>query len=73
MRSRTRVSIQEYVERSVAIFGSEAATVEGVCGRFRDLLTLRLQLLLKVNLALRQLHHARKELLVFVQVINTEI
>lgn len=61
---------QEYVERSVTTFGSEATTVEGVCGRFRDLLTLRLQLLLKVNLALRQMHHARRELLIFVQVFQ---
>ncbi|XP_045120153.1 uncharacterized protein LOC123509711 [Portunus trituberculatus] len=63
----TYSTYKEYVERSVVTFGSEAATVEGVCGRFRDLLTLRLQLLLKVNLAFRQLHHARRELLVFVQ------
>lgn len=60
--------LQEYVERSVSTFGSEATTVGGVCGRFRDLLNLRLQLLLKVHLALSQLHQARRQLLLFVQV-----
>ncbi|KAK3874169.1 hypothetical protein Pcinc_020878 [Petrolisthes cinctipes] len=63
----TYSTYREYVERSVSTFGSEATTVEGVCGRFRDLLNLRLQLLLKVHLALTQLHQARRQLLLFVQ------
>ncbi|XP_071541775.1 uncharacterized protein [Panulirus ornatus] len=63
----TYSTYREYVERSVATFGKEASTVEGVCGRFRDLLTLRLQLQLKVNHALLQLHQARRQLQVFVQ------
>nr|XP_045591887.1 uncharacterized protein LOC123753936 [Procambarus clarkii] len=63
----TYSTYKEYVERSVSTFGTEAVTVEGVCGRFRDLLTLRLQLLLRVNYALHQLHQARRQLLVFVQ------
>ncbi|KAK8729229.1 hypothetical protein OTU49_008693, partial [Cherax quadricarinatus] len=63
----TYSTYREYVERSVSTFGTEAATVEGVCGRFRDVLTLRLQLLLMVNHALQQLHQARRQLLIFVQ------
>ncbi|KAG7172096.1 hypothetical protein Hamer_G001093 [Homarus americanus] len=63
----TYSTYKEYVERSVATFGKETATVTGVCGRFRDLLTLRLELLLRVNHAFHQLHQARRQLLVFVQ------
>ncbi|XP_066987660.1 uncharacterized protein [Macrobrachium rosenbergii] len=63
----TYLTYKEYVENSVQTFGNEAATVEGVCGRFRDLLTLRLQLLLKVNHARLQLQQSRRQLLMFVQ------
>ncbi|CAL4117264.1 unnamed protein product, partial [Meganyctiphanes norvegica] len=58
---------KEYVERSVSVWGTEAQSVEDVCGRFRDLLTLRLQLLLKVKIALNLLQKARKNQLQVVQ------
>ncbi|KAK7080477.1 hypothetical protein SK128_005730 [Halocaridina rubra] len=64
---QTYSTYREYVEGSVETFGSEASTVEGVCGRFRDLLNLRLQLLLKVNHASLQLQQSRRQLLMFVQ------
>ncbi|XP_068209516.1 uncharacterized protein [Palaemon carinicauda] len=63
----TYLTYKEYVENSVQTFGNEAATVEGVCGRFRDLLTLRLQILLKVNHARLQLQQSRRQLLMFTQ------
>ena len=61
--------MQDYVQKGVNHWGAEANTVEAVCGRFRDLLTLRQQLLQKLHQELQVLHKVRGNRLTVVQVI----
>lgn len=41
--------LKDYVEKSVPLWSEEAKSVDTVCGRFRDLLTLRCQLMFRVD------------------------